>query len=276
MSRLDGKVAFITGAARGQGRSHAIALAREGADIVAVDLCADLPGVPYGMAGREDLAETERLVTEAGGRVVARVADVRDLGALDAAVRDGVAEFGRLDIILANAGFVSYSPLSEMSVDTWQQMIDINLTGVWKTVRAAVPTMIEAGRGGSIVLTSSTAGLKTYDTIGHYVAAKHGVTGLAKTLASELGSHGIRVNSIHPTNVNTPMLVNPGTLKIFRPDLEDPQLADVVDSFGTVHALDTPWVEPEDVSAAILFLVSDEGRFITGTQFSVDAGFQVK
>jgi len=277
MGRVNGKVAFITGAARGQGRSHAVKLAAEGANIIAIDRCADDSYAPYSMGTREDLDETVRLVEEAGGKILAQVADVRDLEALTAVVDEGVGLFGRLDIIIANAGLVTYSPLAEMDVDMWQHMIDINLTGVWKTVRAGVQHIIEGGRGGSIILTSSTAGLKTYDSIGHYVAAKHGVTGLAKTLASELGHHQIRVNSLHPTNVNTPMLVNPGTLKMFRPDLDDPQVADALDSFSAVHALEgMPWVEPEDVSNAILYLVSDEGRFVTGSQFSVDGGFMVK
>jgi len=276
MGRVEGKVAFITGAARGQGRSHAVKLASEGANIIAVDRCAPIENAPYDMGTREDLDETVRLVEEAGGKIIARVADVRDLDALTAVVDEGVEMFGRLDIIIANAGIVTYDALAEMSAEKWQEMIDINLTGVWKTVRAGVQHIIKGGNGGSIVLTSSTAGLRTYDSIGHYVAAKHGVTGLAKTLASELGQHNIRVNSIHPTNVNTPMLVNPGTLKMFRPDLDDPQVEDAIDSFGAVHVLPTPWVEPEDVSNAILFLVSDEGRFVSGSQFSIDAGFQTK
>jgi SDR family mycofactocin-dependent oxidoreductase len=277
MGRVDGKVAFITGAARGQGRSHAVKLASEGASIIAIDRCAEDSFAPYSMGTPDDLEETVRLVEEAGGKIVARVADVRDLDAMTSVVDEGVELFGRLDIIIANAGLVTYSPLAEMEVDMWQHMIDINLTGVWKTVRAGVQHIIAGGRGGSIILTSSTAGLKTYDSIGHYVAAKHGVTGLAKTLASELGHHQIRVNSLHPTNVNTPMLVNPGTLKMFRPDLDNPQVADALDSFSAVHALEgMPWVEPEDVSNAVLYLVSDEGKFVTGSQFSVDGGFMVK
>lgn len=277
MGRVEGKVAFITGAARGQGRSHAVALAREGANIIAVDLCADIANAPYSMGTVADLDETIRLVEEAGGKILARVADVRDLTALTDVVDEGVAMFGRLDIIIANAGVVTYSPLAEMDEALWQEMIDINLTGVWKTVRAGVKHIIDGGRGGSIVVISSTAGLKTYDSIGHYVAAKHGITGLAKTLASELGQYRIRANSVHPTNCNTPMLVNPGTLKMFRPDLEDPQPADALDSFSAAHAIEgMPWVEPEDVSSAILYLVSDDGRYVTGSQLVVDGGFLIK
>lgn len=276
MGRVEGKVAFITGAGRGQGRSHAVKLAMEGADIIAVDLCAPVAGAPYAMASRDDLDETERLVEEAGGKIVARQADVRDLDALTAVVDEGVQMFGRLDIIIANAGVVTYGELSTMDADHWQEMIDINLTGVWKTVRAGARQMIDAGNGGAIVLTSSTAGMHNYDSIGHYVAAKHGVVGLAKALANELAPHNIRVNSLHPSNVRTPMLDNPGTRKMFRPDLDAPMLEDVIESFASVHLLNTPWLEPEDISNAVLYLVSDDGRYVTGTQMVVDAGMLTK
>src|SRR5262245_43220638 len=220
MGRVQGKVAFITGAGPGQGRSHAVALAREGANIIAVDLCAPIDGAPYDMSTREDFDETVRLVEEAGGKIVARVADVRDLDALSAVVDEGVETFGRLDIILGNAGIVSYGGLAELGADQWQQMLDIDLNGIWKAVRAGGRHISAGGNGGSILLTSSTAGMFAYDNIGHYVVAKHGIVGLTKSLAKELGPHGIRVNSVHPSNVNTPMLVNPGTRKIFRPDLD--------------------------------------------------------
>jgi SDR family mycofactocin-dependent oxidoreductase len=276
MGRVEGKVAFITGVARGQGRSHAIALANEGANIIGVDICAPVESAPYEMASREDLDETVRLVEEAGGKMVARVADVRDLDALTAVVNEGVEQFGRLDIILANAGVCTYGALSTMDVAQWQEMIDVDLTGVWMTVRAGVQHMIDAGNGGAIVLTSSTAGLRNLNQIGHYVAAKHGVTGLAKAFANELAPHNIRVNSIHPSNCRTRMMTNSGVRKMFRPDLEDPSLEDALEGFGVIHLLDTPWVEPEDVSAAIVYLVSDDGRFVTGTQFAVDAGMLAK
>ena len=274
MRRVEGKVAFITGAARGQGRSHAVKLASEGADIIAVDLCAPVASARYSLGSREDLDETVRLVEQAGGRILAHVADVRDLDALTAVVDEGVQQFGRLDIILANAGISTDGLLSEMSADHWQEMIDINLTGVWKTVRAGVRHIITSGNGGSIILTSSTAGLASMENIGHYVAAKHGVTGLAKALASELGKHRIRVNSVHPSNVNTPMLM--AELHLFRPDLESPTVEDALPAMVDMHTLEEPWMEPEDISSAILFLVSDEGRFITGAQFTVDAGFLAK
>jgi (+)-trans-carveol dehydrogenase len=276
MRRVEGKVAFITGAARGQGRTHAVTLAEEGANIIAVDICAPVESAPYEMASREDLDETVRLVEEAGGKIVARVADVRDLDALTAAVEEGVRQFGRLDIVLANAGVCTYGELSTMDVTQWQEMIDIDLTGVWMTVRASVKHMIDAGNGGAIVLTSSTAGLRNLNQIGHYVAAKHGVTGLAKAFANELAPHNIRVNSMHPSNCRTMMMTNSGVRKMFRPDLEDPSLEDAIEGFGTIHLLDTPWVEPEDVSNGVLYLVSDEGRYVTGTQFAVDAGMLAK
>lgn len=276
MGRVEGKVAFITGAARGQGRSHALKLAAEGASIIATDICAPVATAPYEMGTSADLDETVRLVQEAGGKVIARVADVRDLDALTAVVDEGVEQFGRLDIILANAGIVSQGPIWALEADVWEEMIDINLTGVWKTVRAGVNQMIEAGNGGSIVLTSSSAGLKAMNNIGHYVAAKHGVTGLAKNLANELAQFGIRANSIHPTNCNTRMLVNEGNFHMFRPDLENPQLDDCLDAYASIHLLNSPWVEPEEVSDAILYLVSDEGRAITGAQFTIDLGFQAR
>lgn len=276
MGRVEGKVAFITGAARGQGRSHALKLASEGANIIATDICAPVATAPYAMGSREDLDETVRLVEEAGGKILARVADVRDLDALTAVVDEGVHQFGRLDIILGNAGIVSQAPIWELEADVWEEMIDINLTGVWKTVRAGVNQMIKAGNGGAIVLTSSSAGLKSMNNIGHYVAAKHGVTGLAKNLANELAPFGIRANSIHPTNCNTAMLVNEGNFRMFRPDLENPQLEDCLDAYASIHLLNSPWVEPEEVSNAILYLVSDEGRAITGAQFTMDLGFQAR
>lgn len=274
MGRLDSKVAFITGAARGQGRSHAIKLANEGANIIAVDACAPVGTAHYGMGTRDDLEETARLVKGAGGRVLAREADVRDLEALSAAVEEGIEQFGRLDIVLANAGITGNGLLTEMSEIEWQEMIDINLTGVWKTVRASAKHIIHGGRGGAIVLTSSTAGLRSMDNIGHYVAAKHGVTGMAKTLASELGQYGIRVNSVHPTNVNTPMLMS--ELYLFRPDLDDPTVEDTLEPMKGMHLLPEPWVEPEDISNAVMYLVSDEGRFVTGAQLTVDLGFLAK
>jgi SDR family mycofactocin-dependent oxidoreductase len=203
MGRVEGKVALITGAARGQGRSHALRLAEEGADIIAVDVCGQLDTVPYAMATEADLEETAKQVEDRDRRILTRQADVRDLGQLQAAVADGVSEFGHLDIVCANAGIGSMGPAWELSEETWQDMIDVNLTGVWKTVKAVIPQMIEQGTGGSIVLTSSIFGVQAGANVAHYVAAKHGVTGLMRALAVELAPHRIRVNSVHPTTVDT-------------------------------------------------------------------------
>jgi SDR family mycofactocin-dependent oxidoreductase len=271
--RVEGKVAFITGAARGQGRSHAVRLAQEGADIIAVDVCAQLDSVTIPLATPEDLAETAALVEKEGRRVITTQVDVRDYDALKAAVDDGVAKLGRLDIVLANAGIGSSGdPVHQMPEHIWQETIDVNLTGVWHTAKAAIPHLIDGGRGGSIVLTSSVGGLKAHPNIAHYVSAKHAVVGLMRTLAIELGQHHIRVNSVHPTQVSTPLLLNDWTYKMFRPDLENPTQDDFAPLSQMAHVLPIPWVEAVDVSNAILFLVSDEGRYLTGVPLPVDAG----
>jgi len=276
--RVEGKVAFITGAARGQGRSHAVRLAQEGADIIAVDICGPAggsPGIPH--ATPDDLAETADLVKSQGRRIVTAQTDVRDYEALRAAVDSGVEQLGRLDVIVANAGIGNGgATLAETSEQDWQTMIDTNLGGVWKTVKAGVPHLISGGRGGSIVLTSSVGGLKAYPHTGHYVAAKHGVVGLMRTFAVELGGHSIRVNSVHPTNVNTPLFMNEGTMKLFRPDLENPGPEDFAPVAQLMHTLPIGWVEPSDISNAVLFLASDESRYVTGVPLPVDAGSMLK
>ncbi len=222
--RVEGKVAFITGAARGQGRAHAVRLAQEGADIIAVDICKKIDTVDVIAASTpEDLAETADLVKGHNRRIVTAEVDVRDYDALKAAVDSGVEQLGRLDIIVANAGIGNGGQtLDKTSEADWTAMIDINLSGVWKSVKAGVPHILAGGRGGSIILTSSVGGLKAYPHCGHYVAAKHGVVGLMRTFAVELGAQNIRVNSVHPTNVNTPLFMNDDTMKLFRPDLENP------------------------------------------------------
>jgi len=274
--RVEGKVAFITGAARGQGRAHAVRLAQEGADIIAVDICKDVEGA-LPMATPEDLAETESLVKAHGRRVVAAQADVRDFDTLKAAVDDGVAQLGRLDIIVANAGIASLGgPVQSMNRESWQDTIDINLTGVWNTARAAVQHIIDGGRGGAIVLTSSVGGMKALPGMSHYVSAKHGVVGLMRSLAVELAPYNIRVNSVHPSNVNTPMLMNEGTYRLFRPDLENPTQADAAVILQMMHSLPVPWVEPEDVASAVAFLASEDARYITGVPLPVDAGALLK
>ena len=275
--RAEGKVAFITGAARGQGRSHAVRLAADGADIIAVDICHDVEGA-LPMATPDDLAETVKLVEALDRRIVAAQADVRDFEALKAAVDEGVAQLGRLDIIVANAGIASIGgPVQSMDAANWKHTIDINLTGLWHTARAGISHLLAGGRGGSIVLTSSVGGMHAMPNMSHYVSAKHGVVGLMRSLAVELGQHGIRVNSVHPTNVNTPMFMNEGTFKMFRPDLENPGPDDVAAIAAQfMHVLPVGWVEPEDVSNAIAFLVSDEARYITGVTLPVDAGALIK
>jgi (+)-trans-carveol dehydrogenase len=276
--RVEGKVAFITGAARGQGRSHAIRLAQEGADIIAIDVCKPISSsseIPPSTA--DDLAETADLVKAQNRRIVTAEVDVRDYEALKTAVESGVEQLGRLDIIVANAGIGNGgNTLDKTSEDDWKDMIDVNLTGVWHTVKAGVPHILSGGRGGSIVLTSSVGGLKAYPHTGHYIAAKHGVVGLMRTFAVELGTQNIRVNSVHPTNVNTPMFMNEGTMKLFRPDLKNPGPDDMKVVAQLMHVLPVGWVEPVDISNAVLFLASDEARYVTGLPLTVDAGSMLK
>jgi (+)-trans-carveol dehydrogenase len=275
--RMEGKVAFITGAARGQGRSHAVRLAQEGADIIAVDICRSFDNSPALGSTPADLAETADMVKNLDRRIVTAEVDVRDFDALKAAVDAGVEQLGRLDIIVANAGIGTNGvKLHKMGEDLWQEMVDVNLSGVWKTVKAGVPHIKAGGRGGSIILTSSVAGLKAYPHTGHYVAAKHGVVGLMRSFAVELGQDSIRVNSVHPTHVDSPMLMNEKTYRMFRPDLTDPGPDDLAPICQTFHMLPIPWVAPEDISNAVLFLASDEARYITGVPLPVDAGSCLK
>lgn len=270
--RLEGKVAFITGAARGQGRSHAVRLAQEGCDVIAVDVCRDVETVPYPGATPEDLATTVKEVESLDRRIVAEQVDVRDYAALKAAVDRGVTELGRLDIVLANAGISTPAPTLEMSEETWQTMLDVNLTGPWKTVKAAVPHIIAGGRGGSVVITSSLASIIANANTAHYSAAKAGLVGFMRVLALELAPQGIRVNTVHPTTVATGMILNDATYRLFRPDLENPTREDFEVAARTLNKLPVAALEPVDVSNAVLHLVSDEGRYITGTEQVVDAG----
>ncbi|MQA84725.1 MAG: mycofactocin-coupled SDR family oxidoreductase [Streptosporangiales bacterium] len=273
MGLLDGKVAFITGAARGQGRSHAQRLAQEGADIVAVDALESIDWMSYRLAGPDDLAETVRLVEKEGRRIVARKADVRDLDGVSAALRDGLAEFGRLDVVCANAGIIPSGNLTwEIDPRQWRDVIDVNLTGVFNTVKAAIPHMIEFGSGGSIVLTSSGAALISGTHFADYSAAKAALLSLTRTLAYELAPHLIRVNAICPTSVNTPMIQNEGLYRMFRPDLEKPGPADVAAEFQSKNLLPIPWIQPVDVSNAIVWLASEGARYVTGVTLPVDAG----
>jgi (+)-trans-carveol dehydrogenase len=275
--RVEGKVAFVTGAARGQGRSHALRLAEEGADIIAVDIAAQIDSVPYAMATPADLAETVKQVEALDRRIVATQADVRDFDALASAVADGVAQLGKLDIVSANAGIASYGPSEELSEDTWRDMLDVNLTGVWHAAKAAIPHLRAAG-GGSIVLTSSTAGLMPFPNLSHYTSAKHGVVGLMRTLALELAPDFIRVNTVNPTTVNTDMVNNAATYALFAPDLPEAERTaeNLKERFQSLNALPIPWVDPRDISNAVLFLASDEARYITGVTLPVDAGSLLK
>ena len=267
MERLEGKVAFITGIGRGQGRSHALRLAAAGADIIGVDICADIASVPYPMSSPEELKETVSQVESLGRRIVAEVADVRDLPALRSVVATGVDMFGRLDFAVANAGispgqFRETTP--EEDAQAWKDAIDVNLTGVWHTTQAAIPHIIAGNRGGAIVLTGSTAGLRGMGG-GGYGVAKHGVVGIMRGLANDLAPHSIRVNVVHPTAVNTLMATN---------DAMQAFLATQVDKgIHLRNALPVDMVEPADISAAVEFLLSDDARYITGTNLPVDAGF---
>jgi len=266
MGKLDGKVAFITGAARGQGRSHAVRLAEEGADIIAVDICSQIETARYAMSTPEDLEQTVEEVKAAGQRIVARQADVRDAEALQNAFDDGVAELGGVDIVLANAGI---GPGGATAAEQqWNEVIGVNLTGVWNTGRVAIPSMIERGKGGAIVLTSSTGGLigPGSDQAGMlgYIAAKHGVIGLMRSWANFLAKHYIRVNTVAPTTVRTPMAGGGNVSGILE---HSPELA-----LSLTNAIPVEAVDPIDISNAILWLVSDEARYVTGTVIPVDAG----
>lgn len=272
MGSLNGKVAFITGVARGQGRSHAIRLARDGADIIGIDICADIAANGYPMAGRDELDETIELVRAEGREMLGTVADVRDFAAVKAAVDTGVEQFGRLDIVCANAGIapVAFRELSiEENLDQWKAVVGVNLDGSYHTAFATIPHLIAGGRGGAMVFTSSTAGLRGFGGMQGgglgYSASKHAVVGLMRTLSNALAPHSIRVNTVHPTAVNTMMAVNPAMTEFIQnypdgaPHLANPMPVDML--------------EPADISAAIAYLVSDEARYVTGVTFPVDAGF---
>ena len=267
MGLLDGRVAFITGAARGQGRSHAVRLAREGASIIAIDVAAEVSSdVGYPPATEDDLAETVELVGREGGQISATVVDVRDAALLSEVLGKGVAALGRrLDVVVANAGICNWSRFWEMSEDQWQTMIDINLTGVWHTMKASVPHMLNAGNGGSIIAVSSVAGLKSLPGQAHYSAAKHGLVGLTKSAAIELGEYGIRVNSIHPWGVATAMAEDPMTAKMLT------NHPNYIASFGSALP-GLPLADCDDISDGVVWLASDLSRTVTGAQLPLDMG----
>jgi SDR family mycofactocin-dependent oxidoreductase len=277
--RVEGKVAFITGAARGVGRAMAVRLAEEGADIVAFDLCApaDPIGQQYPAATDADLALTVEQVEALGRTIVAGKGDVRDFEALAAVVREGIAELGRIDIVAANAASLKMGVETHAASEAeWDEMIGVNLTGVWNTVRATVPTLIDQGDGGSITITSSLAGFKGTPLLGAYTVAKHGVVGLMRTLALELGRHQIRVNTIHPTSVDTPMGLNDTMFKLFRPELEHPTRADFEPTMVEKNVLPVATVDARDIANALLFLASDDARYVTGVTMPVDAGANIR
>jgi SDR family mycofactocin-dependent oxidoreductase len=270
--KLTDQVALVTGGARGQGRAHAVRLAEEGADVVVVDLCAPIDSAPYPMPDPGELAQTVKAVEAVGRRGLAVQADVRDLAALEKAVAETVAQFGRLDVVVANAGIGSFAPALSLDTGTWQEMIDINLTGAFLTVRAAAPAIVDGGRGGSIVLTSSVAGLIGFPNLAHYCAAKHGLVGLMKVLAIELAPHRIRVNTVHPTNVDTDMIQNPAMYELFSGGVPGADRATAAASMQGMHALPISWVEPVDIANAVAWLASDEARYVTGVALPVDGG----
>ena len=270
-NRLKGKVALITGAARGIGRAQAVRFAQEGADIIALDICGPVDTVIVPPATPADLQETARLVADAGGRIVAETVDVRDTEAVQAATDRGVDRLGGLDVVCATAGITSRAMATELGENAWQTMLDVNLTGVWRTCRATAPHLIDRG-AGSMILTSSIAGLRGLVGVAHYTSAKHGVVGLMRSLAKELAPHNIRVNTVHPTNVDTPMIQNDHVRAAFRPDLERVTREQFAEAARSMNMLAIPWVEPVDVANASLFLASDEARYITAVTLPVDAG----
>jgi len=273
MGRVEGKVAFITGAARGQGRSHAIRLAQEGADIIALDIAHGIDSVPYDLATPTDLAETARQVEALDRRIVTIEADVRDYESLKDSLDEAVVRLGRLDIVSANAGILSYGPMEQLTEEQFDDLLDVNLKGAWHTAKAAIPHL-RANKGGSIIFTSSASGISGARNIGHYSASKHGMVGLTKSLALELGADHIRVNSVHPTSVDTEMIQNPAIYELFLPDLPPRERTReaATPRFLDLNVIPIPWVEAIDVSNAVLWLASDESRYVTGHQLTVDAG----
>ena len=273
---LEGRVAFITGAARGQGRAHAVRLAKDGADIIAIDVCRPVSDtITYPMATPEELAETVQAVEATGRKVLAREVDIRDLPALQKVVADGVEQFGRLDIVVANAGVLSWGRMHEMSEEQWDTVIDVNLNGTWRTIRAAVPAMIEAGNGGSIIIVSSSAGLKATPGNGHYSASKHGLVAITNSLALEVGEYGIRVNSIHPYSIDTPMVEKEAMMDLFA------KYPSFIHGFSPMPVKPVnheskkglqEFMAPEEVADVVAWLAGDGSATISGSQIAVDRG----
>ena len=270
MKDLKGQVALITGGARGQGRSHAVMLATAGADIVLVDSLEDNPSLPVPMSTQADMDESRRLVEEQGSRCLTITADVRDLDKMIAAADKTVAEFGKIDILLANAGIMSYAPLYEMTGQVWQETIDVNLTGVFNSFRAVLPHMMKAGYG-RIVATASGGAKTGFPNIGHYCATKWGVVGLVKSAAMEVMQHGITVNAVCPTNVNTDLIRNKYVEDLFLPGVKNPSQEEIEKAF-TINPMGVPWIESSDVSHVIRFIVDPATRFTSGETFGPLAG----
>jgi len=280
----------VTGAARGQGRSHAVRLAADGAAVIAIDMCAAPATTSYEGSTQADLDETVAMVESLGAICVGVTVDVRDLALLSGAIERGLGAIGgerarHVDIMVANAGIAGGAPIELMAVEAWQEMIDINLTGVWNSVKAVMPSMLAnprlAANGGDgtasvILISSANGGLKAPPNLSHYAAAKHGVVGMMRSLANELGGRGIRVNTVHPTAVDTRLIHNDFTYRLFRPDLESPGRDDVVELFRSYHSLPIPWIDSSDVSEAVAFLASDAARYITGIMMTVDAGLSAR
>ena len=273
MGRVSGKVALITGAARGQGRSHAIELAKEGAKIVATDVdSGTLAGVEYPVAGAGELEETARLVREVGGEIITATADVRDAAAMQAVVDAGLAAFDFIDVVVANAGVFTWGAAPELTEEGWHTVIDINLNGTWNTVRATLPSMVARGKGGSIMMTASQIATRGQSNAVGYAASKAGIVGMMRALAAELAPHNIRVNTIHPSTVYSPMILNEPVYKVFRPDMENPGVAEMEAELRPFHMLNVAALEAIDISHAVVYLASDESRYVTSLRFAIDAG----
>ena len=277
MGLFDDKVVFITGAARGQGRSHAVRFAQEGAHVLATDICADIPATGYPGATLAELEETKRLVEAEGRRCFTSVVDVRDHAGMEAAVEAGTAELGVIDVVVANAGISGKDyGVQATTYDVWREVVDINLSGVFVTLQVGTRGMIKRGGPGAVVVISSIMGLRTHGGVPAYTAAKHGLVGLTKSTAHELSRLSIRVNAVHPGNVLTPMIENDVLFGMFRPDLPHPTADDVAPLMQQMNLLPAPWAQPSDITEAVIWLASDQARYVTGASLPIDLGAIIK